>query len=135
LTQFDSDQAKRRELVVRYYQNLETLADFIELPYERPHCRSSWHLFIVKLNPKHLRVSRDKFIPLMSAYGIECGVHYRPVFDFSYYRSLNRWKKRCPNVVSAAKQVVTLPLYSTLTLAQVDLICNRINSILSRYRR
>lgn len=135
LSQFESDQAKRRELVVRYYQNLESLSEYIELPYERPHCRSAWHLFIVKLNNKHLRISRDKFIQQMAAHGIECGVHYRPVFDFSYYRSLNRWKKLCPNVVSSAKQVVTLPLYAAMTLAQIDTVCARIEQIIRKHTR
>lgn len=135
LTQFDSEQAKRRELVVRYYQNLESFAEFIELPYEQPNCRSSWHLFIIKLNPKSLRLSRDKFIHLMAARGIECGVHYRPVFDFSFYRSLKRWKIRCPKVVSASQRVVTLPLYPKLTLAQVDQVCDQVIGILRKFGR
>jgi len=135
LRQFDSDQAKRRQLVIRYYQNLESLGDRLELPFERPRCRSAWHLFIIKLNPDRLRISRDRFIKLMAANGIECGVHYRPVFDFSYYRSLQRWKKRCPNVVAAARQVVTLPLYAKLTLRQVDTICERVTRIFRKYSR
>ncbi|PWB75290.1 UDP-4-amino-4,6-dideoxy-N-acetyl-beta-L-altrosamine transaminase [candidate division GN15 bacterium] len=130
LRQFESDQAKRRQLVVRYYQNLETLGDRLELPYERPDCRSAWHLFIVKLVSGRHNLTRDRFIELMKKQGIECGVHYQPVFDFSYYRSMRRWKKRCPNVVSAAERVVTLPLYPKLTLKQVDTICNRIIGIL-----
>ena len=135
LTHFDSDQAKRRDLVVRYYQNLESFAEFIELPYEQPNCRSSWHLFIIKLNSKRLRLSRDKFIHLMAALSIECGVHYRPVFDFSYYRTLKRWKKHCPKVVSASQQAVTLPLYPTLTLAQVDRVCDQVIGILRKFGR
>ena len=135
LRQFETEQAKRRQLVVRYYQNLESVGDSVELPFERPRCRSAWHLFVIKLNPERLRISRDRFIELMAAQGIECGVHYRPVFDFSYYRSLQRWKKRCPNVVAAADQVVTLPLYAKLTLRQVDAICQQVARILRKYSR
>ncbi len=135
LTQFESDQAKRRQLVIRYYQNLESIGDLLELPYEHRNCRSAWHLFIIRLNRRGLRISRDRFIELMAARGIECGVHYRPVFDFSYYRSLRRWKKRCPNVVSAAGQVVTLPLYAKMTLRQVDEVCEKITGILRTYQR
>lgn len=135
LQSFESDQKKRRQLVIRYYQNLEGLNEYIDLPFEQPHCRSAWHLFIIKLQSGRLRISRDQFISLMAKDGIECGVHYQPVFDFTYYRTLQRWKKRCPNVVDAASRIVTLPLYPKLTVRDVDSICDRIADLCTKYGR
>ncbi|MDH4157485.1 MAG: DegT/DnrJ/EryC1/StrS family aminotransferase [candidate division Zixibacteria bacterium] len=133
---FDSDQASRRKLVERYLESLGDLADYIELPRTAEKTQPAWHLFIIKLHLSRLKISRDGFIREMSRRRVECGVHYKPVFELAHYRrTLGLDSRQFPNTVSAGRRVVTLPLYAGLTAAQVDYICESVRDILTRFGR
>jgi len=136
LTVFASDQKKREALADRYNRNLAHLRDLLELPAVAAGSKSSWHLYIVKLNLDRLKVTRDAFIDQMKRQGIECGVHYQGIYDFSYYRDqLGVTAQYLPNAAYATRRVVTLPLYPALKPAVVDRICEAVNDIMSRFAR
>jgi len=68
----------------------------------------------------------------MAAHGIECGVHYQPIFDLGYYSnffslSLDEY----PHAARAGESAVSLPLYPTLKASDVDLVCEAIIEILN----
>jgi dTDP-4-amino-4,6-dideoxygalactose transaminase len=133
---FESDQAKRQKLVGRYLERLGDLADYLELPQTADGTQPAWHLFIIKLHLSRLKISRDGFIREMSRRQVECGVHYRPVFELAYYRRmLGLDGRRFPNAVNAGRRVITLPLYAGLTVADVDYICESVRDILTRFGR
>ncbi len=72
----------------------------------------------------------------MSKVGIECGVHYKPIFEFSYYENaLELNPEEFPQTAKAWQRVVTLPLYATLTLKDVDYICSSIKTIVKENRK
>jgi dTDP-4-amino-4,6-dideoxygalactose transaminase len=136
LSAFEKDQARRSALAQRYLKKLADLSDFLELPEQQKHSRHGWHLFIIKLNLPRLRISRDRFISLMANYGIECGVHYKPIFELTYYqRALDLSARHYPNAADAGRRVVSLPLYPVLKVKEVDYICDCIADIVRRCRR
>ena len=136
LTVFDKDQAKRIALAKRYMKNLAGLSDFLELPIIEKRCRHGWHLFIIKLHLSHLRINRNRFIELTANGGIECGVHYKPIFELTYYRDLLGLSEQYfPNAAYAGRRVVTLPLYPSLKVSDVDYICDCIAAIVNRHAR
>jgi dTDP-4-amino-4,6-dideoxygalactose transaminase len=136
LASFEKDQAKRSARAERYMKNLAGLSDFLELPVIDKHYRHGWHLFIIRLHLSHLKIDRDRFIALMSNYGIECGVHYKPIFELTYYReALNLSAQFFPNAAYAGRRVVSLPLYPTLKNTDVDYICDCITAIVKEYAR
>jgi dTDP-4-amino-4,6-dideoxygalactose transaminase len=72
----------------------------------------------------------------MNDKGIECGVHYQPVYSFSYYRKKFNWKaKSFPQTAKAAERIVTLPLYPTLSDDLVEYIGESVHSILMKHRK
>jgi len=136
LTAFEKDQTKRATLAARYIKNLSYLSEFFELPVIEKRYRHGWHLFIIKLHLSHLRISRDRFIELMANCGVECGVHYKPVFELTYYRDLLGLSEQYfPNAAYAGRRVVTLPLYPLLKAADVDCICDCIAAIVTKHSR
>jgi len=130
LSTFGKNQKLRMKLASRYIENLEDLHDYMELPHTEKHCEHAWHLFIIRLHLSRLKINRDRFISLMSEAGVECGVHYKPIFEFGFYRELGFLPQNYPNAAYAGKRVVTLPLYPTLKLTDVDYICDRVRRIL-----
>ena len=72
----------------------------------------------------------------MSQNNIECGVHYLPIFELSFYRDiLGLSPQYFPNAAYAGQRVVTLPLYPTLKLTDVDRICNVIRDLIIKDRK
>ena len=135
LSVFEKNQATRHSLVDRYCRRLARFREFLELPTVKSGCRHAWHLFIVKLHLSRLRIKRNRFISLLAEAGIECGVHYKPVFEMSFYRELGYSPQYFPNAAYAGQRVVTLPLYPELKPVQVDYICDQIAKIVARYSR
>lgn len=131
---FEKNQRLRARLAERYCRNLSQLGEFIELPPESKDVVSAWHLFVVKLNLSKLKIDRNRFVALMSTAGVECGVHFIAITEFSYYRSVSGGA-RCPNAARAGKRVVSLPLYPSLSRHDVDLVCERIADIVRLHTR
>jgi len=132
----DANQEKRRHRAERYIRNLEHLADFVELPVEHKGTTHGWHLFIIKLNLPALRTDRDQVIALMAKRGIECGVHYRPIFELSYYRKFFDFNSgQYPHSESTCQRVISLPLFPELKLSDIDYVCDSLESIVKKHRR
>ena len=135
-TLFVKDQAKRFKIVERYMKKLEPLSKYITLPTTEPNSQHGWHLFIIKLNLLTINIDRDQFIKEMAKENIECGVHYKPIFEFSYYENaLEINPEEYPQTAKAWKRVVTLPLYANLSLTDVDIICKKIKLIIEKYKK
>ncbi len=136
LADFKKQQKQREKLAKRYHDNLAGLTDYLESPVTYKNCRHGWHLFIIRLHLSSLKIDRDRFIDLMARRGIECGVHYRPVFEYSFYRNyLSLSPQFFPNAAYAGKRVVSLPFYPTLKLTEVDRVCEGVESVVIRHRR
>lgn len=135
LRSFDRNQAKRASIAARYARNLRDLSDYIELPVTRPNCEHAWHLYIAKLQTSRLKIDRAQFIAEMAKVGVECGVHYIPIPNFAVFSPHRLTVKEYPVAHDLAWRVVSLPMFPRLTLAQVDLVCDAIASVICRNRR
>jgi dTDP-4-amino-4,6-dideoxygalactose transaminase len=71
----------------------------------------------------------------MGERGVECGVHYKPLFEMSYYRHLGHTAQYFPNAAYAGRRVVSLPMYPDLRLSDVDYVCDQIKDIITRFKR
>jgi dTDP-4-amino-4,6-dideoxygalactose transaminase len=64
---------------------------------------------------------------------IQSSLHYPPVHLFGYYRSAQGYRVGdLPVAESLSSRSVTLPLYATMTSAQVDEVCDCISSVVAR---
>ncbi|MCH9025201.1 MAG: DegT/DnrJ/EryC1/StrS family aminotransferase, partial [candidate division Zixibacteria bacterium] len=131
-----NNQQKRAKLAKKYLANLSHLSDFFRLPLISSDVQHSWHLFIIQLNLNCLKIDRNKFITEMSKLGVQCGVHYQPIFELSYYRqALNLKASDFPNAARAGKSVVSLPLHTLLKISDIDYVCECFKDILSYNKR
>jgi dTDP-4-amino-4,6-dideoxygalactose transaminase len=131
---FEKNQERRRKIADRYATNLAHLSDFLETPAAAKGVEHAWHLYIVRLVLDRLKIDRDRLIRLMRRRGVECGVHYMPLFVFSLFNRLGIDPRHFPNTLYAASRVVSLPMYPHLALADVDRVCEALESLCRRYR-
>jgi len=134
IKRFSAMQKKRRQLVNRYITNIKHLDEYIELPYCDKDISHAWHLFIIKLNLNRWRIGRDKVIAELEKQGVGCGVHFIPIYHFSYFRKNMKYKPSdFPSCENAFKRVISLPLYPDLSFKEVDYVCEILTSLTRRF--
>ena len=77
-------------------------------------------------------IDRDRFIEALYAAGIGCSVHYIPLHLHPYWRDRYDLRPdRFPHSHHAYERMVSLPLYTRMTDADVDRVVAAVRSVLS----
>jgi perosamine synthetase len=118
-------QLRREELVARYDALLADVPGVVR-PARPQSGRHSWHLYVIRVTPE-FGIGRDELIMRLAEAGVDCSVHFIPMHQQPYLRSLPDVHPRHYPVAEAAfEQYLSLPLYPDLTDAQVDRVCAEI---------
>jgi dTDP-4-amino-4,6-dideoxygalactose transaminase len=126
---------ERREAIAERY--LRRLADLpVDLPARAPgNGMHAWHLFPIRIRPE-ARVSRDDVISLLASRGIGSSVHYRPLHQMTYWRSLLGGRSASfPMADRYFAGAVTLPLYPAMREAEADEVVSVLKEALSVRRK
>jgi perosamine synthetase len=129
LRHFRSWQQRRIELVARYDERLKSLSGVV-LPTRPRIDKHAWHLYVIRVMPEY-GLGRDQFIAELSERGIDCSVHFIPLHHQSYLRHLagDGYVGGFPVADEIFDQIVSLPLYQSLTEEEVDHVCATIADI------
>lgn len=126
LESIDEIQAKRKLLWNRYYERLESLANkgFFTLPNIPEYASLNAHMFYLVLPDL---ASRTALIATMKTNGILAVFHYLSLHSSEYYKDKHdgRALVQCDRYADC---LVRLPLYYDLTIEEVDMICDYINT-------
>jgi dTDP-4-amino-4,6-dideoxygalactose transaminase len=137
LARLDEFTRRRRELAREYFEQLDRagvralglglpVADFEQ---------SNWHMFQVMLPEGVGHPSRAEVIGQLHAAGIGAGVHYPVIHLFSLYRAAG-WKDGdFPRAEMAGRAILTLPLFPTMTAADVSRVVTALVGILQATRQ
>jgi dTDP-4-amino-4,6-dideoxygalactose transaminase len=124
---------KRRELARAYFDAFAA-HDAVALGLGLPVAdlvQSNWHMFQVVL-PAPLK--RADVMAQMHAAGIGTGVHYPAIHLFAVYRRLG-WKEGdFPKAEAVCRSILTLPLFPTMTVADVARVVEALLKILRANR-
>jgi UDP-4-amino-4,6-dideoxy-N-acetyl-beta-L-altrosamine transaminase len=132
LARFAEFLTRRRAIAASY---LERLAgnDLLDLPEVRPEVEPAWHFMFVQLRLDRLRVDRAAVYHALRAEGIGVNVHYIPVHRHPYY--VERFPGMSMPVAEAAyERLLTIPLFPTMTDADVDDVVAALDKVTSVYR-
>ena len=90
----------------------------------------AWHLYVVRLSDA-AAIGRDAFIERLYAAGIGCSVHYMPLHLHPYWRDrYGLTPEQFPHSQRAFERMVSLPLYTRMTLADVDRVVAAVRAAL-----
>jgi dTDP-4-amino-4,6-dideoxygalactose transaminase len=129
LKQLEGFNDKRRVLVARYFERMKTDPPCL-LP-SRGDDGHTWHIFAPLLPLDHVSLSRGEFIKAMHERGIGVGVHYPALHLFTAYRQLGYKEGDFPNAEKIGRETVTLPLFPTMELSDVDRVCDAVAEVLA----
>ena len=129
--------ANRRALVARYFDRFRT-----DPPCELPHpgypgdqAGHSWNMFAPLLPLPDLRISRQQFREALEARGIGTGMSYEAAHLATAFRRFGYHRGDLPHTERIADTTVTLPLFPTMTEADVDRVCDACAEVLAGHRR
>jgi dTDP-4-amino-4,6-dideoxygalactose transaminase len=114
--------ARRHQLARHYFATLAGNFEKqtgVQLPPENFE-NTNWHMFQIVL-PE--RITRAAFIEKMKGRAIGCGVHYPPIHLFKLYRAIGFKDGMFPIAERIGRQIVSLPLFTTMTDANVEQVC------------
>lgn len=126
--------ARRKAIVERYNQAFAEIPE-IFVQQEIPESDTTRHLYILRIRPEKLTVDRKGFFEALGAENICCNVHYIPVYYHPYYEELGYKKGICPNAEKLYDEIISLPLYYSLTDQDVEDVICAVKKIAEYYRK
>ncbi len=128
LGKLDENNARRRQWAGLYRERLRNM-ERIGLLVGKPSTDSSSHLFPVILAED---VDRARFMEALSQRGVQTSIHYPPIHLFTYYRQLlGQEATGLEKTESVGRREVTLPLYSGMTVEQIDYVVESVEDALA----
>ncbi len=123
----------RRQVIAEKYNEA-----FRSLPVKLPSGMGgddthAWHLYVIRLQLDKLSIGRDEFITEMGRRGIGTSVHFIPLHLHPYWREKYQLvADDFPAAHSAYQGAVSLPIFPSMTDAEVSAVIDEVNSIISR---
>lgn len=121
---------QQREAIARRYH-----AAFAGLPIVLPPAAPegelhAWHLYAIRLADM-AGIARDRFIERLFEAGIGCSVHYIPLHLHPYWRERYALQPAMfPHSQHAYERMVSLPIYTRMTEADVDRVVEAVRQAL-----
>lgn len=126
--------ARRREIVRLYNDAFKGVKEIVT-PFEADFSNSGWHIYVVKVNPDLLTATRKEIFEALQAENIGVNVHYLPVYLHPYYRKMGYKKGICPNAEELYENMITLPLFPSMNVQDVQDVIDAVNKVINHYRK
>lgn len=134
LARAESMRCARQRVALRYFKEFADV-DELELPANPPDRIHAWHLFPVRLRLDALTIDREQFMAALADRGIHASVHWRPLHLHPYYASTDGWTAEdLPAATAVWWRLVSLPLFSTMTRAEVDAVVDGVRAVCRAHR-
>lgn len=117
--------AERKLIAEQYLERLDKVSG-IRLPaYQQGYC-SSWHLFVIDV----ISCERDTVFKALLDRGVQCNVHYTPLYHFAPFRPYIIAKSDYPVSESCYDTALSLPLYPGLTNEQIEFVVSSLIEVI-----
>lgn len=120
---------RRRQIVDFYNKELSTLEEFIT-PFESKNVKSNFHLYVLQIKKNNI-FDRYDFFKYLKGKSYNPMIHYIPIHYLNYYKKKYNFKKgEFPVAERYYDRTISIPLYPSLTDAQVEKVVLDIKNFL-----
>lgn len=127
---------QRRTRIAKFYS--ETFSHYQELeipPVPAEDILHAWHLYILRIQPSALSLDRNRFITELKNRGIGTSVHFIPLHLHPYYSQTYGYRRGdFPNAEDAFSRCMSLPIFPSMTDAEVERVAQTVKQIVSDFR-
>lgn len=132
LQRINSFLKKRKNLAKIYIQEFSQ-NNYIHVVNSVDVQNSAIHLFLVLIDFKKLKITRDKLIEKLNKLGVFPQVHYIPHYEYSLFKKLK--KKDYKNASRYYEKCLTLPLHFNLKKNDIIRISNNLKTLINNNKR
>lgn len=123
---------EKRAKIAQYYDEI-----FKNNPYFFPikiplHVKSSYHLYAIMLD-RSLWCSKEEIFKALQDKGIGVQVHYKPTYQFSYYKKLFG-EQRLHNAEEFYRAELSIPCHQEMSLKDAKFVADTLLETLSEYK-
>ncbi len=115
-----------RENIARIYHQQFADTPFVSLLKQKDFRTSANHLVVMKWDHQSSGVSRDELFRHLRDQQIGVNVHYRPVYQHSWYRQQFGENLTCPKSDAVYQQIITLPVFPLMSEIDVHRVTKTI---------
>lgn len=120
----------RTNLAHRYTDAMKDW-EMITLPNSgNENVKHAWHLFAPLINTNKVQKTRDEIIEELKKRNVGCGLHYRPVHLFDYYRKFGFKEGDFSNTENISSRILSLPLFPSLDFEIQDKVIEIFKDVL-----
>jgi perosamine synthetase len=124
---------RRREIAARYDEAFQDLLGIRPVTV-RDDVFHAYHIYVVRLDLDRLTADRSRIHQAFWAEGIGVHVHYIPVHLHPYYRrEFGTEEGLCPNAEAAYEEILTIPLYPSMTDIEVEDVIAAAEKVVKAY--
>jgi dTDP-4-amino-4,6-dideoxygalactose transaminase len=125
----------RRAAIAARYASALAAVGVAELPVAQPGTEHAWHLYPIRLRLDRLQIDRGRFIEELKRRQISTSVHFIPLHGQPFYRNKYSYRPADFPVAEATfPRLVSLPIYSGMTDADVDDVVAAIDDVATTFR-
>lgn len=138
LTQLDiAEEAwKKRSKIAERYNAAFGGHKSLRTPVIKPDRQTSWHLYVLRINPETLSINRDEFINKLKEAGVGTSVHFIPLYRHPFYRQLTKTEpKNFPHSEWLFERIISLPIFPGMTDKQVDYVIENVLRIADEFAK
>jgi perosamine synthetase len=122
----------RRRIAERYNSGFKDVGA-LQLPTVKEDRTSSWHLYILRLHLRQLKIDRRAFIQELKERGIGTSVHFIPLHLHPYYqKALGYRKSDFPVAEAEFQRCLSLPIYPSMSDVDVDNVIQNVTEVVLR---
>lgn len=126
------DSIGKRVKAASYYTRKLNEIEGIVTPCKSKNRTHVYHLYVTKILKEKCGLSRDELFRKLSTKGIGLSVHYTPLHLMTFYKKLAGCTTRpFPNADEVYKEVLSLPIFPTITRNQIDYVIKSIQDCIS----
>jgi UDP-4-amino-4,6-dideoxy-N-acetyl-beta-L-altrosamine transaminase len=136
LKKIDKIISRRREIVKKYNSEFKNMLE-IKIPQINPvDSNPAWHIYIIQLNLKRLKVGRREIFEALRAENIGVNVHYIPVHLQLYYqKKFGYHLGDFPRAENYYSRAITLPVFPKMTDKDVDDVIMAAKKVINYYKK
>jgi len=135
LKRLEANLLRRRAVAARYREAFRGVVGLIP-PAVRPEANPAWHLYPIRLDLAALTADRAQVFRALRAENIGVNVHYIPVHLHPYYQErFGSQAGKFPKAENAYQRLISLPMFHSMTDADVDDVIHAVRKVVGHYTR
>jgi UDP-4-amino-4,6-dideoxy-N-acetyl-beta-L-altrosamine transaminase len=129
MTRLNEFVIKRQRIANRYNIELSDLA--LQTPRQFADSYSSYHLYPIRIKLGEIKQTQRQAYDALQLAGINVNLHYIPVYRQPYYEAMGFKTGYCPEAEQYHKEVISIPMYPTMTDAQQSEVIIQLQKMLN----